>query len=92
MSYQLTLTQDERCAFDWVGDRYCAGEVSGLLLTRCQRQPAIAEWGDAGDITFLVPEHVAWQIRELAEAEDFLWPCFANALTSKLNNFCFRIV
>jgi hypothetical protein len=92
MSYQLTLTQSERHAFDWVGDRYCAGDVSRLLLTKCQRQPDIAEWDDTEDITFLVPEHVAWQIRDLAEEEEFLWPCFAPELTNKLNEFCFNIV
>jgi hypothetical protein len=27
-----------------------------------------------------IPEHVAWEIRELAEEEDFSWACFAPAL------------
>lgn len=92
MSYQLTLTQSERSAFDWVGNRYCGGDVSRLLLTRCQRSPEIAEWDQPGEITFVVPEHIAWEIRDLAEEEDILWPCFAPALTAKLNEFCFRIV
>ena len=37
-------------------------------------------------------EHVAWKIRDLAEAEDFLWPCFSPELTNKMNHFCFAIV
>jgi hypothetical protein len=27
-----------------------------------------------------IPEHVAWEIRELAEEEDFSWACIAPAL------------
>ncbi len=30
--YSLTLTAEERRAFDWVGERYYAGKVAGLLL------------------------------------------------------------
>ena len=29
--YTLTLTVDERRAFDWVGDRYNSGKVADLL-------------------------------------------------------------
>ena len=29
--YDLTLTADERQAFDWVGDRYNSGKVADLL-------------------------------------------------------------
>ena len=29
--YTLTLTADERRAFDWVGDRYNSGKVADLL-------------------------------------------------------------
>jgi len=92
MSYHLTLTQDQRAAFDWVGDRYGAGDVARLLLTQCQHTPEEAEWDQPGDMAFTVPEHVAWQIRDLAEAEDFLWPCFAGELTRKLNDFCWNLV
>ena len=52
MSYQLSLTQSERDAFDWVGDRYCAGDVARLLRGECNRTPAEAEWDEPGDITF----------------------------------------
>ena len=68
--YSLTLTADERRAFDWVGDRYNSGKVADLLLDCI---PEDVEWGDDGEITFQIPEHVAWEIRELAEEEDHSW-------------------
>ena len=43
--YSLTLTADERRAFDWVGDRYNSGKVTNLM-TRCI--PEDREWGDDG--------------------------------------------
>jgi hypothetical protein len=92
MAYHLTLTKSERAAFDWVGPRYCACEVAGLLACEGRWDPEDADWDDPGDITFNMPEHVAWRIRELAEEEDFLWPCFASELTNKLNAFCFSIL
>jgi hypothetical protein len=30
--YSLTLTADERRAFDWVGDRYNSGKVADNLI------------------------------------------------------------
>jgi hypothetical protein len=87
--YQLLLTKAERDAFDWVGDRYAAGEVARLLLD-CM--PEDAAWGDEGEIVFTVPEHVAWEINRLAEEEEYLWPCFAPDLSRKLNDFCQAIV
>ena len=87
--YTLTLTADERQAFDWVGDRYNSGKVADLLLDCI---PEDREWGDDADITFLIPEHVAWEINELAEDEDYAWACFAPALVAKLNDLCWGIV
>ena len=87
--YSLTLTADERRAFDWVGDRYNSGKVASLLLDCI---PEDREWGDDGDITFAIPEHVAWEIRELAEEEDYSWACFAPPLATKLNDLCSNIV
>ncbi len=87
--YNLTLSADERRAFDWVGYRYNSGKVADLLIG-CV--PDDQEWGADGDITFLIPEHVAWEIRELAEEEDFSWACFAPDLAGKLNDFCWDIV
>ncbi len=54
--------------------------------------PEDREWGDDGDITFQIPEHVAWEINELAEEEDYSWACFASELKGKLNDFCMAIV
>lgn len=87
--YRITLTQDERSAFDWVGHRYCAGNVASLLLDCI---PADSAWDDEGEIAFVVPENVAWEIRDLAEQEEYAWPCFADDLKAKLNTFCQSIV
>jgi hypothetical protein len=43
-------------------------------------------------ITFTIAEHVAWQIRDLAEEEDITWACFAPALVTKLNELYLSIV
>jgi hypothetical protein len=87
--YSLTLTSDERQAFDWVANRYNSGQVADLL-SDCL--PEHREWDDDGEITFDIPEHVAWQINELAEQEGYLWPCFAPDLVEKLNELCWGIV
>jgi hypothetical protein len=87
--YSLTLTADERRAIDWGGDRYNSGKVADLLM---ECIPEDREWSDDGDIRFLIPEHVAWEIHELAEEEEYTWTCFAPALTAKLNEFCRGIV
>jgi hypothetical protein len=47
---------------------------------------------DDGDITFPIPEHVAWEIRDLAEEEGYSWACFAPPLASKLNDLCWSVV
>ncbi len=86
--YSLMLTAEERRAFDWVGDRYSAGKVTGLLLDCIPEDRA---WSDDGDIT-PIPEHVEWEIRDLAEEEDFSWACFAPQLVSKVNDLCWSIV
>ncbi len=87
--YTLILTADERRAFDWVGDRYNSGKVASLLVD-CILDDR--EWGDDGDITFAIAEHVAWEINELADEEGYSWSCFAPALAAKLNEFCSGIV
>ena len=85
--YQLTLTKEERAAFDWVGDRYFAGEMSRLLRIECRQEPDFAEWDSDEDITFHIPESTAWFMREQAGREDFQWPCFSTGLRAKLNSF-----
>ena len=87
--YHLELSATERQAFDWVGHRYAAGEISDLLA---ECLPADAAWADEATIAFTIPESTAWSIYELAEQEDFAWPCFASGLAHKLNQFCFSIV
>jgi hypothetical protein len=87
--YTLTLTADERRAFDWVGDRYNSGKVADLLMDCI---PENREWDDDGDITFQIPEHVAWEIKGLAEEEGYSWACFAPALAANLNRLCWSIV
>jgi len=39
-----------------------------------------------------VPERVAWQLNDLAESEDYLFPCFSPVLAGKLRQFCAEIV
>jgi hypothetical protein len=88
--YNLILTADERRAFDWVGDRYVAGAVADLLLGSIPEGQL--DWEDDGDITFILPEHVAWQVRDLAEEEGSAWPCFAPDLAGKLNDLCWGVL
>jgi hypothetical protein len=45
--YSLTLTADERRAFDWVGDRYKSGKVADLLIGCI---PEEWDWDDDGEI------------------------------------------
>jgi hypothetical protein len=87
--YPLSLSIDERRAFDWVGDRYAAGRIADLLSGCLSGDDA---WDNPGELSFGVPESTAWEIRDLAEAEGFAWPCFAPELAAKLTEFCDRIV
>ena len=58
--YTLVLTADEQRAFDWVGDRYNAGQVASMLVDQL---PEDREWSDEADITFDLPEHVASEVQ-----------------------------
>ncbi|MBV8317741.1 MAG: hypothetical protein JOZ53_22600 [Planctomycetaceae bacterium] len=89
-TYALTLTIDERQAFDWLGDRYGTGEPIASILRGCL--PDDVEWTREGDITFLVPEHEAWLIAERAWEEGDMWPCFAPGLAAKMSHFTSSIV
>jgi hypothetical protein len=86
----LALTAADRHAFDWIGDRYNAGRIADLLR-ECIPEDS-PEWGEDSDISFILPEHVAWQFRDLAEEEGNSWPCFAADLAHKLNILCWGIV
>lgn len=93
MAYKLTLTLGERRAIDWVGYRYSHGDkLYSLLWADSTQTPDDADWDDARDITFSIPEHVAWEIREIGEECDYLWDCFADELSCKLTDFCLSIV
>lgn len=88
--YNLTLTEDERAAFDFVGDRYQTGYKIRRILEQCL--PEDKCWDDKGEIEFKVPEHLAWEINELAEDEAHLWPLFGNDLVEKMVEFTCKIV
>jgi len=83
------LTAEERGAFDWVRGRDDAGKVADLLLDCIPEDRA---WSDDGAITFPLPEHVAWEIRDLAEEEGYSWACFAPPLVSELDDLCWSII
>lgn len=87
--YSLTLTKAEREAFDWIGDRYAAGAVA-TVLTDCLSPDDC--WDQDGDVTFPIPEHKAWEIKNLAEEEQCSWPCFPPELSAKMNDFIAGIV
>ena len=87
--YRLTLTQDERKAFTQVGDRYYSGNIMTLLAGLMEDG---VMWSDREDITFLIPESIAWEINELARNDRFLWPCFSTRLVDKMNSFLESIV
>jgi hypothetical protein len=90
MQYTLTLSGPERRAFDWLGDRYGTGEPIASILRGCL--PDDCEWMQAGDITFLIPEHEAWLIAARAWEEVDTWPCFAPRLAAKMTNFTSSLV
>ncbi|CAK9251252.1 unnamed protein product [Sphagnum jensenii] len=92
MAYSLTLSKSERDAIDWVGFRYNHGDPFYKLLCKCTASPEDADWDDVRDITYDMPEHIAWEIRELFEEDNFEFACFAPEFVSKLMQFVDRIV
>lgn len=89
--YSLTLTQEERNAIDFVGYRYATGDDLFRLLMECEWTPE-EDWDCYIPLTFEVPEHIAWQICDLAEEEDNLWPLFSEEFASKMQTFVDSIV
>jgi len=87
--YRLTLTQADRKAFTWVGDRYYSGNIMTLLAGLMEDG---VMWSDREDITFLIPESIAWEIADLARKDQNLWPCFNPILGGKLNDFIDSII
>jgi hypothetical protein len=88
--YTLVLTEEERDAFGWVGYRYATG--SDLASEIMDGSPEGDQWYEAGEITFTIPEHVAWNIVDLAKKEDNLWPCFNEELKAKMQAFVDKII
>lgn len=98
--YTLTLTHDERRAIDWIGNCYSNGNdlykllwVESILDQRAEE----IDWASKCEMTFVIPEYVAWQIRDIgienAHTEgQYCWPCFSPELCRKLNDFCDKIV
>ena len=55
--------------------------------------PYVGIWSDyPNDITFIVPENIAWSICEMREELDGAWYCFASEFCRKLDEFCDRVV
>lgn len=100
--YTLTLTREERKAIDWVGFRYAHGTELYQALADCNwhAQHRVSDsadeldiaWDGDYDITFLIPECVAWEIHNIGEDCNWLWDCFSPELSYKLNQFCFTVV
>lgn len=90
--YRLELTRDERRAIDHIGRSYAHGDdLFRLLWGNCQKYPDI-DWDASATIIFEVPEHIAWQIRDMGEACCYNWDCFADELSLKLTEFCMNVV
>ncbi len=90
--YELTLTHAERAAIDWIGNRYHNGNDLYLQLwVYSTVVPDDVDWDGEADLTFHIPEYVAWKIKEQAEAEGFAWPCFSEELAWKMTSFIHSI-
>lgn len=91
--YKLTLTYDERRAIDFVGHRFTNGdELFRILWVKCEQDPDDVDWDFKGEITFLVPEHVAWEVQKICDEEAGLWPCFSDDLARKMDDFLSSVV
>jgi hypothetical protein len=89
--YSLTLTKSERDAFDWVGGRYDSSGDAMARLIRTGTGPDDS-WFEPGDVTFNIAEHIAWEMNDLAYAEDYQFTCFSADLHSKMMDFLGKIV
>lgn len=86
--YELTLSQFERQAMDWIGDRYEHGtDLANLLI---EHLPNDTEWCNSSSITFKIPEHKAWEIKELID--NSLLECIDTNFAMNLLNFAGRVV
>ena len=95
MAYRITLTPGERSAIDWVGDRYPHGRrlyglVTSVVAEGDEERNPDGEWEGAGDITYYLPEHIAWEMAEAIEENGLA--CFAPELRKNLYDFVAKIV
>ena len=87
--YKLTLTTDERREIDFVGGRYPHGHDLFKLLMSCDFEN---DWDSEGDVTFTMPEHIAWAIGELAHEGEHQWALFSLETASKMEVFLMQVV
>ena len=89
--YSLTLSRVERMAIDWIGGRYWNGQILfKLLWGHCQPHDGDLDWDSPRDITFAVPEWVAWEIQSHYEEEGL--PCFSPWVVDNFQSFLGSIV
>jgi hypothetical protein len=91
--YKLTLNRSERAAFIWIGHRYAHGDEMLGFISRCA--PPDANFDGDNEITFEIPEHIAWEIKGLIEddgRDPYPWDCFAPALRCKMQEFIDSII
>lgn len=86
--YELNLTLGERKGIEWIGDRYATGDDLRKIILKCDCiENEDWQWDDKRDYTFKIPEHLAWEIRELFMEEENRFPCFSPKFKEKLMSF-----
>lgn len=94
MAYNLSLTPGEREALSWVGHRDWTGDPiftmlwSDAVLWDGNDQRADIDfdgmWRGPNTITFTLPEHKAWELREMWEEAGETIPHLAPEFAAKL--------
>jgi len=86
--YKLTLTESELKAIRFAGYRYYTGDDFMKILNSCNQtnDPNFdsCKTSNGTDITYTIPEHKAWDIKELFELEDLRFPLFSDDFKAKL--------
>ena len=87
--YKLLLTMSDISFLEWARDKYCVGDIL----------PLIWDWRREktnGDFIFQIPEHIAWEVRELIEedTEDLegIVPCAGKELSDKLILWAMEVI
>jgi len=80
MSYEITLTREERKAMEWVGNRYRHGYGWASIIGE-----GTEEWDCDDEITFKIPEHKAWEMKEHYDECNGFLACFDSTLTRKFD-------